>query len=172
MRNPACDQDLGTAVPKLAVELIGLRVNRVQVGGRTGGQTGPGKHHRDHHACVSFHIICLLVWLNSTNTKIAIRSGLPRILLKNPSGIGADRHPPHVQTADETIFPGGTGYLTAAGMRGPEVSVLGRSIGSVIWRHKTGMLTRFPVAKGPVRLCGVIVGIAAAHLSGQSALRR
>ena len=65
----------------------------------------------------------------------------------------------HVQTADETIFPAGTGYLTDAGMCGPEQSVLGRSIESVVWRFKTGMPTRFPVAKGAVRLCGVIVDV-------------
>jgi metallophosphoesterase (TIGR00282 family) len=63
----------------------------------------------------------------------------------------------HVQTADETIFPGGTGFLTDAGMCGPEDSVLGRNIDSVVWRFKTGMPTRFPVAKGKVRLCGAIV---------------
>ena len=65
----------------------------------------------------------------------------------------------HVQTADETIFPGGTAYLTDAGMCGPDVSVLGREVDSVVWRFRTGLPTRFPVAKGPVRLCGVIVDI-------------
>jgi len=65
----------------------------------------------------------------------------------------------HVQTADETIFPGGTGYLTDAGMCGPDQSVLGRSIESVVWRFRTTMPTRFPIAKGPVRLCGVIVDV-------------
>ena len=65
----------------------------------------------------------------------------------------------HVQTADERIFPGGTGYLTDAGMCGPEDSVLGRSVESVVWRFKTGLPTRFPVAKGPVRLCGAIVDV-------------
>ena len=65
----------------------------------------------------------------------------------------------HVQTADETIFPGGTGYLTDAGMCGPEESILGRSIESVVWRFKSGLPTRFPVAKGAVRLCGVIVDV-------------
>jgi calcineurin-like phosphoesterase len=65
----------------------------------------------------------------------------------------------HVQTADETIFPGGTGYLTDAGMCGPEESVLGRVIESVVWRFKTGLPTRFPIAKGPVRLCGAIIDV-------------
>lgn len=65
----------------------------------------------------------------------------------------------HVQTADETIFPGGTAYLTDAGMCGPEVSVLGREVEPVIWRFRTGLPTRFPVAGGPVRLCGVTVEV-------------
>jgi hypothetical protein len=65
----------------------------------------------------------------------------------------------HVQTADERIFSGGTGYLTDAGMCGPEESILGRSIESVVWRFKSGLPTRFPVAKGAVRLCGVIVDV-------------
>jgi calcineurin-like phosphoesterase len=65
----------------------------------------------------------------------------------------------HVQTADEIVFPGGTGYLTDAGMCGPEESVLGRVIESVVWRFKTGLPTRFPIAKGPVRLCGAIVDV-------------
>lgn len=63
----------------------------------------------------------------------------------------------HVQTADETIFPEGTGYLTDAGMCGPEESVLGRCIESVVWRFQTSMPTRFPIAKGAVKLCGVII---------------
>lgn len=65
----------------------------------------------------------------------------------------------HVQTADETIFPGGTAYLTDAGMCGPETSVLGRAVESVVWRFQTGLPTRFPVAKGPVIACGLIVSI-------------
>jgi len=62
----------------------------------------------------------------------------------------------HVQTADERILPGGTGCLTDAGMCGPERSVLGRAVESVVWRFRTGMPTRFPVAKGEVRLCGLV----------------
>ena len=65
----------------------------------------------------------------------------------------------HVQTADDRIFPGGTAYLTDAGMCGPDDSVLGREIDSVLWRFRTGMPTRFPIAKGPVRLCGAIVDV-------------
>ncbi len=65
----------------------------------------------------------------------------------------------HVQTADERLLPKGTAHLTDAGMCGPEISVLGRNVESVVWRFKSGLPTRFPVAKGPVRLCGMIVEI-------------
>ena len=65
----------------------------------------------------------------------------------------------HVQTADERILPKGTAHLTDAGMCGPEISVLGRNVESVVFKFKSGLPTRFPVAKGPVRLCGVIVEI-------------
>lgn len=65
----------------------------------------------------------------------------------------------HVQTADERILPGGTGCLTDAGMCGPEFSILGRAPESVVWRFRTGMPTRFPIANGPVRLCGLIAEI-------------
>lgn len=65
----------------------------------------------------------------------------------------------HVQTADERIFPGGTAHLTDAGMCGPDDSVLGRDIASVIWRFENCMPTRLPIAKGPVRICGAFVDI-------------
>lgn len=65
----------------------------------------------------------------------------------------------HVQTADDRILAGGTGCLTDAGMCGPEESVLGRVPESVIWRFRTGMPTRFPIAAGPVRLCGVVAEV-------------
>lgn len=65
----------------------------------------------------------------------------------------------HVQTADERILPGGTAVITDAGMCGPHHSVLGRAVESVVWRFRTGMPTRFPIAKGPVELGGLIVEV-------------
>ena len=61
--------------------------------------------------------------------------------------------------ADDTVLPHGTAYLTDAGMCGPDDSVLGRVCESVIWRFRSGLPTRFPIAKGPVRLCGAIVEV-------------
>mgnify|MGYP006204999709 CR=1 FL=1 len=65
----------------------------------------------------------------------------------------------HVQTADERILPGGTAFLCDAGMCGPLDSVLGRETGPVVDRFLTSTPQRFPVAKGPVRLCGVVVDV-------------
>ena len=65
----------------------------------------------------------------------------------------------HVQTADEQIFPGGTAFLCDAGMCGPEESILGRQIDAVLYRFRTAMPTRFPIAKGEVLLCGALIDI-------------
>ena len=65
----------------------------------------------------------------------------------------------HVQTADERVLPGGTAYLTDAGMCGPDESILGRNIDPIVERFVTLMPKRFPVAKGRVRLCGAVIDI-------------
>src|SRR5467141_964815 len=65
----------------------------------------------------------------------------------------------HVQTADEQIFPGGTAFLCDAGMCGPASSILGRAIDPIVNRFISNLPTLFPVARGQVRLCGVVVSI-------------
>jgi metallophosphoesterase (TIGR00282 family) len=65
----------------------------------------------------------------------------------------------HVQTADNRIFPGGTAFLCDAGMCGPEESILGREIGAIVKRFIDSLPVGFPVAKGPVLLCGAIIDI-------------
>ncbi len=65
----------------------------------------------------------------------------------------------HVQTADECIFPGGTAFLCDAGMCGPEESILGREIGAIVTRFISNLPAQFPVARGPVLLCGVLLEI-------------
>ena len=63
----------------------------------------------------------------------------------------------HVPTADATVLPKGTAYLTDAGMTGPYESVLGRDIRAVINRFLDGMPRRFDVASGDVRISGAVV---------------
>ncbi len=65
----------------------------------------------------------------------------------------------HVQTADETILPGGTGYITDLGMTGPIYSVLGVEKNSIIRRFTTGMPQKFEIATGAGQLCGCIFDI-------------
>ncbi len=65
----------------------------------------------------------------------------------------------HVQTADEKILPNGTAFLCDAGMCGPEHSILGRDPRNIIKRFIDGLPTPFPVAGGPVRVCGAFIEI-------------
>jgi calcineurin-like phosphoesterase len=65
----------------------------------------------------------------------------------------------HVQTADETILPGGTAYLTDAGMCGPEDSILGVRAEQVLQRFLTQMPVRFDVAPGPVVVQGAVFDV-------------
>lgn len=65
----------------------------------------------------------------------------------------------HVQTADEAILPGGSAYLTDAGMCGPEDSILGVKTEAVVRRFLTQMPTRFDVAGGPVIVQGALIDV-------------
>ena len=65
----------------------------------------------------------------------------------------------HVQTADETIFPGGTAFLCDAGFTGPHESVLGRSWEPVVQKFLTSQPHRFPVAKSRVLLQGAVIEV-------------
>lgn len=65
----------------------------------------------------------------------------------------------HVQTADERLLPGGTAYLTDAGMCGPMDSVIGMRREPVLRRFLTQMPSRFEVASGPTLVQGAIVDI-------------
>lgn len=65
----------------------------------------------------------------------------------------------HVQTADESILPGGTAYITDVGMTGPFNSVIGIRKDAVMERFLTQIPNKFDVAKDDVRLQGVIVDV-------------
>jgi calcineurin-like phosphoesterase len=65
----------------------------------------------------------------------------------------------HVPTADETILPQGTAYITDLGMTGPYDSVIGRDKASVLYNFETGMHAPFSVAAGDVKMCGALVTV-------------
>lgn len=65
----------------------------------------------------------------------------------------------HVQTADERILPGGTAFLCDAGMCGPLDSILGRKADAVVQKFLDALPSQFPIARGPVQVCGALVEI-------------
>lgn len=63
----------------------------------------------------------------------------------------------HVQTADERVLPGGTAYITDAGMTGPLESVIGVRTDIILKRFLTEMPQQFVVGDAPVRFDWVLV---------------
>jgi 2',3'-cyclic-nucleotide 2'-phosphodiesterase len=99
------------------------------------------------------HVIFVDVHAETTSEKIAVG----RFLDGKVSAV-AGTHT-HVQTADEQIFPGGTAFICDAGMCGPVESILGREIEPIVQRFITSMPVNFPVARGEVKLHGLLVDI-------------
>lgn len=65
----------------------------------------------------------------------------------------------HVQTADERILSGGTGYLTDAGMSGSQDAIIGNQKEAALDRFLTQMPVKLEVAKRNPFLCGVLMTI-------------
>jgi len=63
----------------------------------------------------------------------------------------------HVQTADERILPGGTAYLTDAGMTGPHDGIIGMDREGSLSRFLNAMPSKFEPATANPRLNGVVV---------------
>lgn len=65
----------------------------------------------------------------------------------------------HVQTADERILPGGTAYMSDAGMTGSRDAVIGMRKEQAIEKFLTQVPVRFEVAKQQPFVCGVLVSV-------------
>ena len=65
----------------------------------------------------------------------------------------------HVQTSDEIVLPGGTGYLTDLGMTGVKDSAIGRDLDSVMSMFLNGMPSKFKMAEGRPVLEGLLIDI-------------
>ena len=65
----------------------------------------------------------------------------------------------HVPTADETILPKGTAYITDLGMTGPYDSVIGIDADLALKKFLSGMPVRFSIARRDPRLCGAFLEI-------------
>ncbi|MDR1650736.1 MAG: TIGR00282 family metallophosphoesterase [Synergistaceae bacterium] len=69
----------------------------------------------------------------------------------------------HVQTADETILPGGTAYITDAGMTGGHGGVIGNSYDSVMPKFLYGIPSKFETENSHPMVEGV-----AAEIDGET----
>lgn len=65
----------------------------------------------------------------------------------------------HVPTADATILPPGTAYITDVGMTGPYDSVIGRKYDRVIKTTLSFEPTPFDVAQGDPRISGALIDV-------------
>lgn len=65
----------------------------------------------------------------------------------------------HVQTADEQILPGGTAYLTDAGMCGSSIGVIGREKDAVLKAQITTLPCKLPIGGFPATVSGVVLDI-------------
>src|SRR5262245_21958560 len=65
----------------------------------------------------------------------------------------------HVPTADATIRPSGTAFITDCGMTGPYDSVIGRVKEAVLKKMRTNVHEPYAVAEGDVRFGGVLVDV-------------
>jgi len=65
----------------------------------------------------------------------------------------------HVQTADEQIFPNGTGYITDLGMCGPDFSVLGVKPELAVRKLRGNLPVRFENATNPAFISGILAVI-------------
>jgi metallophosphoesterase (TIGR00282 family) len=63
----------------------------------------------------------------------------------------------HVQTADEEVMPNGTAYISDLGMTGPHASVIGLDKDVALHRFLTGDKRKYEVARGGVRMEGVVI---------------
>lgn len=77
----------------------------------------------------------------------------------------------HVQTADEWILPGGTAFLSDAGMTGPAHSIIGMKRGSILEKFVRGIPGKFEVAEGPSIFSAVLVEVDDATGKAQSITR-
>jgi metallophosphoesterase (TIGR00282 family) len=65
----------------------------------------------------------------------------------------------HIQTADERIFPKGTGYITDVGMTGPYDSIIGMKTDAAINRFLFQTPQKYITATGSPHLCGLFAKV-------------
>ncbi len=65
----------------------------------------------------------------------------------------------HVQTADERVLPGGSGFISDLGMCGVAESIIGTRAEQVVQYYRTHVRARYEAAEGETVLCGAVFDI-------------
>ena len=65
----------------------------------------------------------------------------------------------HIQTSDERILPGGTGYITDVGMTGPYESVIGMKTQAALNRFLYQTPQKYETAQNDVHVCGIFLKV-------------
>jgi hypothetical protein len=77
-----------------------------------------------------------------------------------------------VATADEHVLPGGTAFITDAGMTGPHDSIIGMEKKGIIRRFIDSMPARFAVADGDLQMNTVLLEVDPSTGRAQSITRQ
>jgi len=110
--------------------------------------------HEVAHLAEQTRVILVDIHAEATSEKVALGNYLDG---RVTACIGTHTH---VQTADERILPGGTAYLTDAGMCGAIDSVIGMEKEVAIERFLTSRPARFkPITKGPMQVTGCVIDV-------------
>ncbi len=129
------------------------------LGGRTFMRSGPenpfpqGREEAERLRAAGAQALLVDFHAETTSEKIAMGYHLDGVA---SAVIGTHTH---VQTADARILPGGTAYMTDAGMCGPRDGVIGREKGPVLNGFVRCMPFKLPVAGWPVQLSGAVIRI-------------
>ncbi|SET41087.1 hypothetical protein SAMN03159358_1600 [Paenibacillus sp. NFR01] len=94
---------------------------------------------------------CILVDFHAEATSEKIAMGY---FMDGQASIVVGTHT-HVQSNDEVILPGGTAYLTDAGMVGSREGILGMEKDAVLYKFTTQLPSRFVVDEGKWQLHGL-----------------
>jgi metallophosphoesterase (TIGR00282 family) len=65
----------------------------------------------------------------------------------------------HIQTADERVLPGGTAYISDAGMTGPADSVIGIKTSLAVGKFLSGVPRRFEASGGKGQINGAVIEV-------------
>ncbi len=151
---PANYDDKAPGKGSVELEINGVKIVIVNLLGRVFIPTLVNDPFEEADRIIADHpdsIIILDFHAEATSEKVAMG-----YFLDGRAGAVIGTHT-HVQTADETILPKGTAYISDAGMTGPKDSVLGVEKDIIIKSFLTGLPQSHKVASGEAIFSAVLI---------------